>query len=279
MKKEDSFLSTLRIAMFDFKKYTVFLGMKPSKVILNRFIFVLLISVFYFMSFHKNIKQVEEFNNNKQEIFEDISYSNGVLNIKNSPVIFKSNVFRENNFLLIGDTRDEFNINDFSDYSYHRDAIVLTKDYVIIKNGLREITLKYSDLVSFGVIPKDIVVNKEMFFSSFDIVVRVLKYVSYIIFPLSRVFDYFLYGFIISLFAFICGYIIRFRASFGSIYKMILFAQTIPYLIISVFDIITELNGIKVMFPLHILELLTLFIFLRSVYLIKKDALMKYLKK
>ena len=60
---------------------------------------------------------------------------------------------------------------------------------------------------------------------------------------------------------------------------MILFAQTIPYLIISVFDIITELNGIKVMFPLHILELLTLFIFLRSVYLIKKDALMKYLKK
>ena len=50
MKKEDSFLSTLRIAMFDFKKYTVFLGMKPSKVILNRFIFVLLISVFYFMS-------------------------------------------------------------------------------------------------------------------------------------------------------------------------------------------------------------------------------------
>ena len=45
MKKEDSFLSTLRIAMFDFKKYTVFLGMKPSKVILNRFIFVLLISL------------------------------------------------------------------------------------------------------------------------------------------------------------------------------------------------------------------------------------------
>ena len=279
MKKEDSFLSTLHISAFDFKKYTVFLGMKPSKVILNRIIFVLCISIFYFISFHKNIKQVEEFNLIKQSIFEDISYSNGILNIKNSPVTFKSTVFKDNGFLLVGDTRDEFNINNVSEYRYHRDAIVLTKDSITVKSRLRETTFKYSDFEALGVIPKGTTINKEMFFSLIDVGTKVLKYISYIIFPISKVFDYFLYGFIISLFAFLCGYIIRFRASFGSIYKMILFAQTLPYLIISIFDIISEINGIKVMFPLHILEILTLFIFLRSAYLIKKDALTRYLKK
>ncbi|BAK80576.1 DUF1189 family protein [Candidatus Arthromitus sp. SFB-rat-Yit] len=279
MKKEDSFLSTLYISTFDFKKYTVFLGMKPSKVVLNRIIFVLCISIFYFISFHKNIKQVEEFNATKQSIFEDISYANGSLNIKNSPVTFKSSVFKDNSFLLVGDTRDEFNINNVSDYSYHRDAIVLTKDYMIVKSRLRETTFKYSDFEALGIIPKDMAINKDMFFSLIDIGTKILKYISYVIFPLSKIFDYFLYGFIISLFAFLCGYIIRFRASFGSIYKMILFAQTLPYLIISIFDIISEINGIKVIFPLHILEILTLFIFLRSTYLIKKDALTKYLKK
>ena len=58
---------------------------------------------------------------------------------------------------------------------------------------------------------------------------------------------------------------------------MILFAQGIPFLIISIFEIIAKLNNVSVLFPSHILEFLTLMVFLISIFSIKKDKIKKSL--
>ncbi len=277
--KEHGFFNTLKVSCFDFKKYSIFLNMKGSRVIFNRIIFVLIISIFYIVSFTKIVGGFEEFNNNKETIFEDITFSNGVLNISNSPVIFKPSEFKGNEFLLIGDTRDDFNLKNYSDYDLYKKALVLTKDSIIFKNRLNEINLKYSD---FNIITPGITeatITKDIFFNFIGNLTPVLKYMIYLILPMSKVIDYFLFAFITSLFAFICSIISRFRASFFQIFKIILFAQTMPYIVISIFDIISELNGVKVMFPVHILEFLTLLIFVISIYQVKKDIINKIQNK
>ncbi|HJD00109.1 MAG TPA: DUF1189 domain-containing protein, partial [Candidatus Dwaynia gallinarum] len=119
MKKELGFFETLRISAFDFKSYGKFIDMPFLKVTLNRVLFVFLISLFYVLFLNRDIKILNDFNKSKYEIFEDISYSNGTLHIQNSPVIFKSG-----DFLLIGDTREEFNINEFSEYDNYKTSVV-----------------------------------------------------------------------------------------------------------------------------------------------------------
>lgn len=271
--KEQGFLNTLKIAAFDFSKYEVFLKMRSSRVLLNRILFVLIISIFYVVSFNKNFKQIEEFNQVKQELFEDITFSNSVLNISNSPVVFTPSVFKTNEFIFIGDTRDEFNINDYSDYDTYRRALILTKDSLIFKNRLNEISLKYSDIMFLNTSGSNDVVTKDMIFSIIDSVTNFLRYTVYIVFPISMIFDYFLFAFITSLFAFMFIIVSRFRASFPQIYKMILFAQTVPYLIISIFEIISDVNGVRTIFPVHILEFLTLLVFIVSIYSIKRNKI------
>lgn len=271
--KEQGFLGTLKIAAFEFSKYEIFLKMKGSRVLLNRILFVLIISIFYVVSFNKSFKQLEEFNQSKYQLFEDITFSNSTLNIQNSPVIFTPSVFKSNEFIFIGDTRDEFNINEYSEYDTYRRALILTKDSIIFKNRLNEITLKYSDIMFLNSPGEGEVITKDMFFNSIEVVTAFLKNAIYIVFPISMIFDYFLFAFITSLFAFMFMMVSRFRASFSQVYKMILFAQTVPYLIISIFEIISDANGIRTIFPVHILEFLTLLVFIISMYSIKRNQI------
>ena len=79
------------------------MNMSFFRVILERILFVVLISLLYMFFLTEDIRSLKDFNNNKHVVFEDITYSNGILDIKNSPTLFKSN-----NFTLIGDTREDF---------------------------------------------------------------------------------------------------------------------------------------------------------------------------
>lgn len=273
MKKELGFFDTIRISALDFKSYIKFTKMPFLKVFLNRVLFVFLISLFYVAFLNKDIKILNDFNRDKQEIFKDISYLNGVLNIENSPIIFKSG-----DFLLIGDTRDDFRINEFNDYDNYRRSVVLLKDSFILKNKFREMEIKYSDFfISNLISTKDEVLNKEYIFNLIDLVSKRFQNVIYFIFPLFIIFNYFFLAFLTSFFAFFCSIITRVRIKFSQVYKMILFAQGTPFLIISIFEIIAKFKNIDVLFPSHILEFLTLSIFLISIFSIKRDNMKKIL--
>ena len=124
---------------------------------------------------------------------------------------------------------------------------------------------------------KDSVLNKDIIFMFIDSITNTFKYLVYVILPLFMIFNFFFLAFLTSFFAFFCSIITRFRVKFSQVYKMILFAQGIPFLIISIFEIIAKLNNVSVLFPSHILEFLTLMVFLISIFSIKKDKIKKSL--
>lgn len=271
LKKELGFFDTIRISALDFKSYIKFTNMSFSKVILNRVLFVFLISLLYFSFLNKDIKILSDFNNNKQEIFKNINYSNGVLNIENSPTIFKSG-----DFLLIGDTRGGFKVNEFNDYHNYKRSIVLLKDSFILRNKLKEMEIKYSDfLISNLITDKNKELNKDEIFKMIELISKRFQNVIYIVFSLFIIFNYFFLAFLTSFFAYLCSIIMRVKIKFSQVYKMILFAQGTPFLIISIFEIIAKYKNINVLFPSHILEFLTLSIFLISIFLMKRDSMKK----
>lgn len=275
MKKELNFFETLRISVFDFKSYLKFMNMPFLNVFLNRVLFVFLISIFYIIFLNDDIKFLNNFNNTKHEIFEDINYSNNILSIKNSPTVFSSD-----NFLLIGDTRDNFNLEDFPSYSTYNSSLVLLRDSFIFRdNNSRKFEIKYSDFSVINLITLNGGLNREDIFEIIDSGVSYFKYVIYIILPITMIFNFFLLAFITSFFGFACSIITRFRMKFTQVYKMILFAQGLPFLIISVFEIIAKFNGVSFVFPSHILEFLTLLVFLISLFSIRYDGMRKILKK
>ena len=211
--------------------------MDNLKVFLNRFIFVFLICLIYLVPFKKNVEIIKDLNTNKQNIFEEINYSNGILNIKNSRIVFTSG-----DFILIGDTRDNFNEKEFKDVDSYKTAVYFLKNSFVVRQGLKEVEFKYGDLI-------------KMSFSKTDV-----------------------FAIVTSVFAFMFSIIMRFRFRFSQVYKMILFAQGVPFLIISIFDLISIFNGTVFVYPSHILQFLTLTLFLITMFSIKKDNLMKNLK-
>ncbi len=265
LKKNSFFFENIKISIFDFKSYTKFAEMSGKKVFFNLFIFVFLISLFYLVPFSKDFEVFKELNLKKEEIFHDINYSDGILNIKNSPTVFS-----HNNFILIGDTRDTFNKTEYKEADNYRNAIYLLKNSFIVKQGIKEVEINYRDLakVSFS--------KNDVFY-----IINVLSGVSKIgvnLVPFIRTIRYFVYAFISSLFAFLFSTMMRFRYKVSQVYKMELFAQSVPFLIISIFDIISLFNGNMFMYPTHILQFLTITLFLMSLFSIKKEILMKNLK-
>lgn len=274
MNRGLGFFETLRISIFDFKSYLKFANMSSINVFLNRVLFVFLISIFYILFLNKDIKFINDFNNTKHEIFEDINFSNNILNIKNSPRIFESD-----NFILIGDTREDFNLGEFQNYSNYGSSLVLLKDSFIIKNGNNKFEMKYSDISALSLITLNGGLDKDGIFELIELGISYFKYSIYIILPIVMIFNFFLLALITSFFGFACSIIARFRMKFIQVYRMILFAQGLPFFIISVFEIIAKFNGVKFVFPSHILEFLTLSVFLISLFSIRYDAMKKILKK
>ena len=274
MKKGLNFFETLRISVFDFKSYLKFTNMPFMNVFLNRVLFVFLISIFYIIFLNDDIKFLNDFNSTKHEIFEDINYSNNILNIKNSPTVFSSD-----NFLLIGDTRDSFNLEDFPIYSTYNSSLILLKDSFIFKDKSRKFEIKYSDFSVLNLITLNGGLNRESIFEIIESGISYFKYVIYIILPIVMISNFFILAFITSFFGFACSIITRFRMKFIQVYKMILFAQGLPFLIISIFEIIAKFNRVSFVLPSHILEFLTLLVFLISLFSIRYDAMRKILKK
>lgn len=273
MKRELSFFNTLKISAFDFKSYDKFMDMKAFKVFLNRALFVLLISLVYMVFLNKDIKSLKEFSNKKGEIFQDINFSNGNLNISNSPTTFTNE-----DFILIGDTRENFNINDFPEYDNYRTGVVLLKDSFIFKHKVNEFKIKYTDILKMSKITTRDNISKEDIFLIIDSMYGVFRYLLYIFLPIFMIFNYFFLAFITSFFAMFFSIISRFRTTkygvkFTHIYKMVLFAQTLPFLIISIFEIIAKVNGVSFVFPINILEFLTIFVFIISMFSIRKKNL------
>lgn len=273
MKREMSFFNTLKISAFDFKSYDKFIDMNAFKVFLNRALFVLLISLVYMVFLNKDIKSIEEFASKKGEIFQDINFSNGNLNISNSPTIFTNE-----DFILIGDTRDDFNINNFPEYDNYRTGVILLKDSFIFKHKVNEFKIKYSDVLKVSNISSQDTLSKDEIFLIIDSMYGVFRYLLYSFLPVFMIFNYFFLAFITSFFAMFFSIISRFRTTkhgikFTHIYKMVLFAQTIPFLIISIFEIIAKVNGVAFVFPINILEFLTIFVFIISMFSIRKKNL------
>lgn len=271
MKREIGFLESLRISIFDFKSYSKFIDIGFFKIFLNRVLFVFIISLFYIVFLNKDMKILNEFNRTKHEIFKDISYSNGILNIENSPTMFSYD-----DFLFIGDTRDQVNFSEFNNYYDYRRSIVLLKDSFVFKNGLKELKVKYSDILIQNIISNNYqIINKDMIFSLIDSVSNTFKYVMFLIFPIFMIFNYFFLAFLTSFFAYVCSIILRVKIKFIQVYKLILFSQGIPFLIISIFEVIAKFNGINVLFPSHILEFLTLSLFLITMFTVKRESMKK----
>ncbi len=274
MKKGLKFFETLYIAIFDFKSYLKFVNMPFLSIILNRIAFVFLISVFHVIFLSRDIKSIDDFNKAKYEVFEDISYSNNTLNIKNSPTLFSTE-----DFILVGDTRENFDLSESQSYSEYRNSLVLLKNSFIIRNGTKKIEIKYSDFYVLNLVSLNGEIGKNEIFEIIDMFTSYFKYAIYIILPISMIINFFIMAFVTSFFAFFCAIITRFKMKFIQVYKMILFAQGTPFLIISIFEIIAKFNGIRFAFPSHILEFFTLLIFLISLFSIRYDAIRKILKK
>ena len=264
MEEKLKFFETMYISIFDFKSYTKFMNMKFSRVFLNRVLFVLLISVFYVIASMNDIRILSKLDSVKQEIFQDINYSDGILNISNSPIEFKYI-----DFALVGDTREEVNVNDIlNNYNGYKNIIVLSRDTLILKSGFNKLELKYADFSTVNL-------NKETILFFISTLLNMLKYVLYIVLPSVMIFDFFFVALITSLLAFLFSILFRFKSSFSQVYKMILFAQGVPFLIISIFQIIARLNNVNIILPGYILQSLTIMIFLISLFSIIKNRIVK----
>ena len=269
MKKQLSFFDTIRISLFDFKSYVKFLDMPFLKVILNRVIFILLIGIANIAFINKDVEFLNQLNENKQTIFEDINYTNGILNIKNSPTIYTPN----DDFILIGDTRDKYEIDNYNNY---KTALVLLKDSFIFKEKLNSFEIKYSDILLFNELSGNNTLHKETIFLIIDSLSHLVKHMLYVALPILLIFNYFFVAFasalLATLLSIICTYIIKVKAKFSQVFKLMLFAQTAPYIVISIFDLLAKVNGILFVFPVHLLEIFTLIIFFISMVAIKKNT-------
>lgn len=280
MKGKLGFFETLRISCFDYRSYLKFLDMSFGKIIFNRIIFVLLITIpaLYVSFFSNDMKFLENIRLNKESIFyEDVSFNNGMLNISNSPVVYSevNGAFgSKNKFLFIGDTRDSFDINQYSEISKYKKALVLANDHFVLKDGLRKFKIKYTDLGY-----KNLTLSKQDIFSVIDMVSSIVSKVIYIVIPLINIFNFFFIALIASLLASIFSLafssLIKVRVKFVQIYKVMLFAQTMPFIVSAVYELIGSIFGVGFIIPVHLVEIFTLIIFLISMIQIGKDRVIK----
>ena len=202
------------------KKYIYLSKDKLGKAFLYLFILATIFGIFQGITLVKTIGVVEK--------VVSKAYQDGKLNfeMKNGLLDFKSQPYKEEqgSVLLLVDTDKTIdNVDSLRNITVHKDlSTVILKDGIVIKNGSKEISYKYSD---FGLDRVD--------FSS-DLIhlfieeLGVIKYFMIPIIIIIKFIDMLYYALMMSLAGLISMLLNKQRLSYGNIYKLSMYSITAP---------------------------------------------------
>jgi hypothetical protein len=202
------------------KKYSYLVKDKLGKAFLYLFILAIIFGIFQGITLVKTIGVVEK--------VVSKAYQDGKLNfeMKSGLLDFKSQPYKEEqgSVLLLVDTDKTIdNVDSLRNITVHKDlSTVILKDGIVIKNGSKEISYKYSD---FGLDRVD--------FSS-DLIhlfieeLGVIKYFMIPIIIIIKFIDMLYYALMMSLAGLISMLLNKQRLSYGNIYKLSMYSITAP---------------------------------------------------
>lgn len=229
MEEKMGFFTKFSKSLYDFKSYISFKKESTGKAFLYLFLMSLLIGL---ISIIRPIYQVnnafkigkEEFNNSIQEL----NFKNGVLEVKSSKPIS----IMEDSFALIVDTDSEE--ADPDKIKGYPNAMLFYKDVAYFKSNWKVQQINYDEIQNLEINKQD--VNKYIG------IMKSVVYVCIAFMPIGIFIKNMFTALIIALFALVIGAIQKNEQSFGDMYKLSIYALTLPSLV----SLLNSSTGMKI---------------------------------
>lgn len=278
--KEPSFISKLISSIKDFEKYPE-MAAKPFNTVLKYLliliaIFTLIVSIVSVYNISKNLKNgIEYF---KDEI-PNVSYIDNKLNVESEEVIKIKN---ENNIvdLIIINTNDitEDEVNKYTrELEGYTSGVILLRDKLIINMGNGTINYSYeklSEIYNIGNMTKQDMLeffegsNLVMLYIGIFIMTYIYLFMAYLI---STLFD----AVILSIIGYITCLLLRLRVKFIAMFKISIYALTLPIILNLLYIIIQTLFAFEIKY-FEIMYIAVAYIYIvAAILMIKSDILKK----
>jgi len=276
-KQKMSFFKRILHAIKDFERYQDFALEDKSVAIRYIMKLVLILTIVISICFMISVAQmVKKGINYFRNDFPNLYFSNNELTIEsNEPIIHELDKY--NNGIIVFDTSSTNEEIDYKEkIELYENSIVFSKDSVTLKNVKGTNTYSYSsisDLYGIGNFNKQdiesLLTNKNVytFYLSLFIILLIYTYVVYII---TTMLD----AVMLAIFGFMSSRISRVPLKFSVIYKMSLYALTLPILLNIIYIIINWNTGFIIEYFDWMYTAIA-FIYLITAILIIKDNMIK----
>ncbi|MBR6504865.1 MAG: DUF1189 domain-containing protein [Clostridia bacterium] len=274
--KKISFLKKMFYAIKDFEKYQDFAI--ENKVIAIRyimklvFILVLVISICFMCKFTSIVKQgIRYFRND----FPNLYFANNELIVEtDEPIIHEFTTEFEG--IVIFDTSSIEEEKDYKDkLDLYQNGIVFAKDSFTVKNVNGVNTYSYSSVADLYEVQDftkqdldEYLTNKNVYSFYLAVFIIILLYL-YVIYLITTIID----AIMLALLGFISSRISRIPLKFSVIYKMSLYALTLPIVLNIIYIIINSTTGFKVEYFDWMYTAISFIYLITAILMIKSDMM------
>jgi len=274
--KKMNFFKRIFYAVKDFEKYQKFA--LENKAIALRYIMklvsilTLVITLCFMFKFTSLVKQgIKYFRND----FPDLYFSNNELTVNtDTPIIYE--LSEQFNGIIIVDTSAEFEENYYKDkLNIYENGIIFLKNNVILKNVNGLNTYNYSSIADlYGVqnfTKQDLegyLTNKNVY-SFYLSVFMVMFLYMYLIYLITTLVD----AVMLAVFGFLSSRISRIPLKFSAIYKMSLYAVTLPIILNIIYVIINSTTGFVIEYFDWMYTAISFIYLITAILMIKSDMI------
>jgi len=271
-----SFFKRMFYAIKDFEKYQDFA--LENKVIAVRYmmklvlILSIIISICFMSKFTLIVKQGINYFRNE---FPNLYFSNNELTIESDkPIIHEFT--EEFDGIIIVDTTSIDEESDYKDkLNIHENAIILSKDSMTLKNVQGINTYSYSSIADiYGIsdfTKQDLegyLINKNVYTFYFSVFMIMLVYM-YVIYFITTILD----AVMLAVFGFLSSRISRIPLKFSVIYKMSLYALTLPITLNIIYIIFNSVTGFTIEYFDWMYTAIAFIYLITAILLIKSDMI------
>lgn len=228
MNKKISFINKLRISITSIKEYKELIKEKLSHVIIYSILLSLIVGaiqgVFSFIAINDMQKTMEKVISSDEFKF---TLQDGILNFENSPI--KSEEGRNMVYIDTNISLDE--IDTIRNVIVHKDAsVTLLKDGISYRNNGNEHNFKFSEIPFVGVVDNETLLNSLS-------LIRIVKYVAFISTIIITYISFMINAFLLSIVGIILNKINRLGLRYENIFKISVYATTLPTILASILPI------------------------------------------
>lgn len=246
--KSMNFFKKLWTSIKDFEKYEEFAAESWLKAIkymlIITLLFTLVITIAYTYKFYLTVKDVRNYIENN---IEEISYTDGKLNVKSDE---KIEIISEDNIIpaVIVDTSEEANIDEnLKKVEPYQVGIVFSSDRVILQSSFlaENETIYYSDILENDISNKAELLEMISFSNAsglyFTFFITILIYLFTVYFS-SNIID----AIVLGVLGYIFARIVRLRLKYRACFNIGVYALTLPLLLNLIYVLVNTYTGFEI---------------------------------